>query len=53
MDKLEGVAIDDHEFYKKPKTSLRTLTSTDKLNPYDMPGGRPSRGYMGGSWTGD
>jgi hypothetical protein len=53
MDKLDGVAIDDHEFYEKPKTSSQTPLSTDKRNPYDMPGGRPSRGYMGGSWTGD
>lgn len=24
-----------------------------KNNPYDMPGGRPSKGYMGGNYTGD
>jgi len=26
--------------------------SSDTVNPYDMPGGRPSR-YRGGGWTGD
>jgi hypothetical protein len=25
----------------------------DSINPYDMPGGRPSRGYMGAKYTGD
>jgi hypothetical protein len=25
----------------------------DKTNPYDSPGGRPSKGYMGAKYTGD
>jgi hypothetical protein len=53
MDKLDGVAIDDHEFYKKSETVMQPSSSKNKLNPYEMPGGQPSRGYMGGSWTGD
>jgi hypothetical protein len=53
MDKLDGVAIDDHEFYKKSETAMQPSSSKNKLNPYEMPGGQPSRGYMGGSWTGD
>lgn len=52
MDKLEGVAIDDHEFYK-PAAAKITSTPQSDANPYDMPGGQPSRSQMGGNWTGD
>jgi hypothetical protein len=33
----------------KPKPT----PSQDKTNPYDSPGGRPSKGYMGAKYTGD
>lgn len=35
----------------KPKPGMSTGSSN--INPYDMPGGQPSRGYMGAKWTGD
>ena len=38
---------------KKPQVDISKPTSTTGVNPYDMPGGRPSKGYMGGKWTGD
>ena len=38
---------------KKPQVDISKPTSTTGVNPYDMPGGRPSKGYMGSKWTGD
>lgn len=38
---------------KKPQVDISKPTNTSGVNPYDMPGGRPSRGYMGSKYTGD
>ena len=38
---------------KKPSTGTYTPSVNTDFNPYEMPGGRPSRGYMGAKWTGD
>lgn len=51
-----GVMINLQDLKDNPES--RTLgKSSDKddntINPYDMPGGRSSRGYMGAKWTGD
>lgn len=35
-----------------PKRGWNMKTVSD-VNPYNMPGGQPSRGHMGGKWTGD
>jgi hypothetical protein len=38
---------------KNTQPDISQPTNTTKVNPYDMPGGRPSRGYMGSKYTGD
>jgi hypothetical protein len=37
----------------KSPQPVRPASGTSKNNPYDMPGGRPSTGYMGAKYTGD
>jgi|DEB0MinimDraft_10_1074344.scaffolds.fasta_scaffold18068_3 hypothetical protein len=46
-DKLEGVAIDDADFYEDPKPTYKPSTSVD-IDPYSTSAGRPSN-----RWTGD
>lgn len=36
-----------------PTTLGKSSDITGNINPYEMPGGRSSRGYMGAKWTGD
>jgi len=49
-DKLEGVAIDDSDFYEDPKPTYKSSTSVD-VDPYKI--FPPSTGYMGARYTGD
>jgi hypothetical protein len=55
IDILNSNGIDVSSIYapepeKKPFTKT---TSKSEVNPYDMPGGQPSIGYMGARSTGD
>lgn len=50
VDKLEGVAIDDSDFYEDPKPTYKSSTSVD-VDPYKI--FPPSTGYMGARYTGD
>lgn len=36
-----------------PSKPWNAGSGESNVNPYDMPGGRPSRGHLGGKWTGD
>lgn len=38
---------------KNPSTGTNIPSVNNNVNPYEMPGGRPSSGYMGAKWTGD
>lgn len=50
VDELEGVAIDDQDFYESPKSNIDFgFKEYPNVNPYEQPGGRPSRD----GWTGD
>lgn len=42
-----------HELHRKMAPQTPSTPTTSDINPYDMPGGRPSSGYMGSKWTGD
>jgi hypothetical protein len=48
LDHIEGVAIDDADFYKSPKTAMPPLSNKFSVNPYKTSIGKPS-----GKWTGD
>ena len=47
-----GVRINFKDIEDAPKLDV-DISSGTGMDPYSMPGGSPSKGYMGGKWTGD
>jgi hypothetical protein len=47
-----GVRINFKDIEDAPKMDVDISTGTG-MDPYSMSGGSPSKGYMGGKWTGD
>jgi hypothetical protein len=60
LSSLDNLSTDDA---KELNVKIRNLVAqsnpinspseSPKINPYDSPGGRPSKGYMGATYTGD
>jgi len=55
IDILNSNGIDVSSIYapEPEREPFTPSTPEPEINPYDMPGGRPSRGYMGARSTGD
>ena len=47
-----GVRINFKDIEDAPKLDV-DISSGTGMDPYSMPGGSPSKGYMGSKWTGD
>jgi len=47
-----GVRINFKDIEDAPKTDV-DISSGTGMDPYSMPGGSTSKGYMGGKWSGD
>jgi hypothetical protein len=53
VDQSTKLLLAVHKLRNAKTPSTPKLPSTSNVNPYDMPGGRPSTGYMGAKYTGD
>jgi hypothetical protein len=55
VDILNAYDVDTSSIYApEPESKPLDLTKISRdIDPYSMPGGRPSRGYMGARYTGD
>lgn len=48
-----GIPMNFRELEEVPMGTYIPSSTSSNINPYEMPGGMPSRGYMGAKWTGD